>query len=60
MGLYKWVKGEKEPKEEQNEESFNSVKLEEAFDRAHRSYRFNGRSRLDELEFSKGVNDCMD
>ena len=51
MGLYKWVKDEKEPEEEpeeeQNEESFNPVELEQAFDRACRSYRINGRSRTD-------------
>ena len=32
---------------EQNEESFNPVELEQAFDRAYRSYRINGRSRMD-------------
>ena len=48
MRLYKWVKGEKEPgKEEQNEESFSPAELEQAFDGAHRSYRINGRSRMD-------------
>ena len=29
------------------EESFSSVELEQAFDRAYRSYRINGRSRMD-------------
>ena len=33
--------------EEQNEESFNSLELEQAFDKAYRSYRINGRSRMD-------------
>ena len=41
MALYNRVKGE-EP-----EESFNPVELEQAFDRAYRSYRINGRSRMD-------------
>ena len=39
MGLYKWIKSEKEPKE-QNEEFFNPVELEQAFDRAYRSYTY--------------------
>ena len=47
MGLYKRVKGEKEPEEEQNEGSLNPVELEQAFDRAYRSYRINGRRRMD-------------
>ena len=52
MGLYKWVKSEKEPKEEQNKEkqnkeSFNPVEFEQVFDRAYRSYRINGTSRMD-------------
>ena len=44
MGLYKRVKGEKEPKEERSEESFNPLELEQAFGRAYRSHRINGRS----------------
>ena len=48
MGLYKWFKGEKEPEEdEQKEESFNPVELEQAFGTAKRSYRINRRSRMD-------------
>ena len=51
MGLYKSVKGEKEPKEEpeeeQNEESFNPVELGQIFDRAYGSYKIDGRSRMD-------------
>ena len=54
MGLCYRVKG-KEPEEEQNreeteeqnEESFRPVELEQAFNRAYRSYRINGRSRID-------------
>ena len=52
MGLYERFKG-KEPKEkqneegEQNEESFNPVGLEQAFGRAYRNSRINGRSRMD-------------
>ena len=41
MGFYKRVKG-KEP-----EESFNPVELEQAFNRAYRNYRINGRNRMD-------------
>ena len=41
MGLYKKVKDEKEPG---NEESFNPIELEQALNRAYRSYRINGRS----------------
>ena len=40
MRLYKKVKGEKEPGKE---ESFNPIKLEQAFNRAYRSYRINGK-----------------
>ena len=47
MGFHKRVKG-KGPKEEQKEEeSFNPVELEQAFNRACMSYRINGRSRMD-------------
>ena len=46
MGLHERFKS-KEPKEEQNEEFFNPVELEQAFDRAYRSYRINGRNRID-------------
>ena len=80
MGLYKWVKDEEEsegePEEERNEESFNPLKLEQAFDRAYRNYRVNGRSRIDvvpyyyiyryyefrdpRFRFSKGTKDYMD
>ena len=43
------MKGPCEPEEpvEQNEESFNSVELEQAFNRAFRSSRINGRNRMD-------------
>ena len=47
MGLYKRVKGEKEPEEEQNEELFNPVEVEQAFSGAYRSYRIHERSRMD-------------
>ena len=56
MGLHKSFKGEETEKPvasagfqiiEQNEESFNPVKLEQAFDWVYRSYRINGRSRID-------------
>ena len=50
MGLYERVRGkepEEEPEGEQNEEFFNPVELEQAFDRPYRSYRINGRSRID-------------
>ena len=52
MGLYKWVKGEKEsdkrPEESHEpEESFDPVELEQAFNRAYRSYRIKGRNRID-------------
>ena len=40
------LKGPSKPEEEQNKESFNPVELEQAFDRAYRSYRINGRSRI--------------
>ena len=51
MRLCKSFQG-KESKEtdepiEQNEESFNPVELEQAFDRAYRNYRINGRSRME-------------
>ena len=52
MGLYKRVKGEKEPKEqrseeeEKNEKYFSPAELEQAFDRAYRSNRINRRSRI--------------
>ena len=46
MGLYERFKG-KEPKKEQNEEFFNPIEFEQAFNRAYRSYRINGRSRMD-------------
>ena len=49
--MYKWVKSEKEPEEEpeeeQNDESFNPIELEQIFERAYRTYRINGRSRID-------------
>ena len=38
---------------EQSEEFFNPAELEQAFDRAYRSYRINGSSRMD-------VNTCFD
>ena len=38
----KELKGPREP-----EESFNPIELEQAFNRAYRSYRINGRSRMD-------------
>ena len=41
------LKGPSKPEEGQNKESFNPVELEQAFDRAYRSYRINGRSRID-------------
>ena len=44
MGLYNMVKGEEE---KQNEESFSPVELGQAFGRAYKSYRINGRSRMD-------------
>ena len=51
MGLYKSFnsKESEETKKpvEQNKESFNPAELEQAFDRAYRSYRINGRSRMD-------------
>ena len=40
MGLYKKVKGKKEP---EPEESFNPIEREQAFGRAYRSYTINGR-----------------
>ena len=40
MGLYKKAKGDKE-------EFFNPIELEQAFNRAYRSYRINKRSRMD-------------
>ena len=42
-------KGPRKPEEptEQNEEPFNPVELEQAFDRACRSYRINAKSRMD-------------
>ena len=49
MGLYKSFKGKESEAQavEQNEESFNPIELEQAFDRAYRSYRINGRSKMD-------------
>ena len=42
------LKGPCEPKESREpEESFNPVELEQAFGRAHRSHRINGKSRMD-------------
>ena len=59
MGLYKSFKGREseESKEpiEQNEESFNPVELEEAFNRVYRSYRINGRSRIESIPFLIGL-----
>ena len=40
----KELKGPRDPKPE---ESFNPIELEQAFNRAYRSYRINGRSRMD-------------
>ena len=37
------LKGPHEPESFTPEESFNPVELEQAFDRAYRSYRINGR-----------------
>ena len=42
----KELKGPREP-EPEAEESFNPIELEQAFSRAYRSYRINGRSRMD-------------
>ena len=49
MELYKSFKGKRYEAQvvEQNKESFNPVEIGQAFDRAHRSYRINGRSRMD-------------
>ena len=43
------LKGPREPEEpvEQNEESLNPVELQQAFNRAFRSSRINGRNRMD-------------
>ena len=42
------LKGLCKPKESHEpEESFNSIELEQALNRAYRSYRINGRSRMD-------------
>ena len=42
------LKGLCEPKESNKpEESFNPIELEQAFNRAYRSYRISGRSRMD-------------
>ena len=47
MRSYKSFKGkESEEALEQNEDSFNLVELEQALSRAYRSYRINGRSRM--------------
>ena len=41
------LKGPREPKESHKpEESFNPIEIEQAFNRAYRSYRMNGRSRM--------------
>ena len=37
----------KGPREPEPEESFNPIELEQTFNRAYRSYRINGRSRMD-------------
>ena len=50
MGLYKSVK---KPEENQNEESFNPIEHEQAFGRAYRSYRMDGRSRMDVDTFDR-------
>ena len=56
MGLYDRIKGEKEPKEEkQNEDLFNPYEVERAFGVAYRSFRINGRSRMDVETFIKGT-----
>ena len=50
MGLYKSFKCKESEETEESfspNESFNPVELEQAFDRAYRSYRINGRSRID-------------
>ena len=61
------LKGPREPEESRKlEESFNPVEFEQAFDRAYRSYRINGRSRIDVdirqnlIDLSKGTNECTD
>ena len=42
------LKGPREPRESHKpEESFNPIELEQALNRAYRSYRINGRSRMD-------------
>ena len=42
------LKGPREPEESHEpKESFNPIELEQAFNRAYRSYRINGRSRMD-------------
>ena len=42
------LKGSRKPeRSSEPKESFNSVELEQAFSRAYRSYRINGRSRMD-------------
>ena len=46
IGLYERVKGKEAEESREPEESFNLVELEQAFDRAYRSYGINGRSRM--------------
>ena len=45
--IKKKIKELKGPREPEPEESFNPIELEQAFNRAYRSYRINGRSGMD-------------
>ena len=52
MGLYNRVTGNQTQWEELNKpEPFNPIELEQAFDGAYRSYRVDGRSRMDANTF---------
>ena len=45
--IKKKIKELNEPPEHEPEASFNPIELDQAFNRAYRSYRINGRSRMD-------------
>ena len=61
-GLYDRIKGEKEPKEEKQngeEDSFNPYEVERAFRGAYRSFRINGRSRMDVDTFFERIRENL-
>ena len=62
MGLYNRVTGNQAQREEPREpepEPFNPIELEQAFDRAYRSYRVNRRPKMDVETFFSRITSAL-